>query len=94
MTSVTGFKNLQLAISSAQVEIEVPLADTTVRVKPPMDWPTDVVQSINQGDFTAWAQAALVPEDVATWNKVRPTFRQVLAFFAEYEKLAGENPEK
>lgn len=103
---MASFDALRLALGSAKSVTELPLADTTVRVKPPMEWPASAMEALNVARFTLWAEKALVDDlvvvdgkvtgsnDVAIWQKIDPTIEQVLQFFAAYEKTAGANPEK
>jgi len=93
----------KLAASGGTEPVSVPLGDKQVRVKPPMDWKASAVEAIVAGRFTAWAQTSLVDDetrdektgkltgsdDVAVWNKVDPTVRQVAEFLAAYSELVG-----
>ena len=80
------------AQAAATEPLPVPLGDKTVRVLPPLDWRSSATEAIGQGRFTTWAHGALHPDDVATWDEVDPTNRQVVAFFDAYKELAGQAP--
>ncbi|GAA2636910.1 hypothetical protein GCM10010399_82550 [Dactylosporangium fulvum] len=72
-----------------EIEI-VPFADTAVRVKHFLDWPASADDDLSFGRVTAWASKILAGDDFAkVWVKVDPTNRQVIAFFADLEKVTG-----
>jgi len=92
----------QLAAAGGTEPVSVPLADTHVRVKPPMDWKASAFEALREARFSVWAQTSLVndaeidddgkksgSDDVAVWNKVDPTVRQVAEFLAAYSELVG-----
>jgi hypothetical protein len=67
----------------------VPLADTSVRIKPFLDWPVSANEELIAGRFTSWARKVLIADDFAVWVKVDPTNRQLIEFLTDVEKISG-----
>jgi len=67
----------------------VPLADTTVLVKPFLDWPVSANDDLIAGKFTAWVRKVLHGDDFDVWTRVDPTNRQLIEFLAAVEKISG-----
>lgn len=70
--------------------LTVPLADTTVRVKDFLDWPSSANEDLAYGRLTSWASKVVIPEDFTKiWAPMDPTNRQAIEFMAEWEKISG-----
>lgn len=67
----------------------VPLADTTVLVKPFLDWPVSANEELITGRFTVWAKKILAGDDFEVWTRVDPTNRQLIEFMTAVEKISG-----
>jgi hypothetical protein len=67
----------------------VPLADTTVLVKPFLDWPVSANEELISGRYTAWARRILHGDDFDVWTRIDPTYRQLIEFLGAVEKVSG-----
>jgi hypothetical protein len=74
--------------------VEVPLGDTTVRVKPTNEWRSSGVSAMRQGDYSAWAQVCLVEGDAEVWDEIDPTMGECEAFFRAWGEITGQTPGK
>lgn len=68
----------------------VAVADTSVKVKHFMDWPSSADDDLAAGRMTTWAKKCLDGDDFAkVWQPLDPTNRQIVAFFTDLEAVTG-----
>ncbi len=73
--------------------LAVPLAGTTVHVKPVKKWFSGTHTALRTGDFDSWAETALIPGDFDIWCSLNegngPDGEQIDAMFEAWNKLTG-----
>ncbi len=102
---MAGLDGAAAAAVAATEPTLVPLGDSKVRVRPPMEWRQSAMRAIRSGDFDTWAQKVLVndlvpakgktaatgSDDYAVWVEADPTNAEMVQFFADYEAAAGSS---
>jgi hypothetical protein len=85
---------VEAEVDAGDGTVEVPLADTTVRVRPVGEWRSSSVRAMREGDFDAWAQKALAEDDYQTWLDVDPTITECEKFFTAWGEATGQDSGK
>lgn len=71
--------------------VEVPLGDTTVRVRPASQWRSSATRALREGDYDSWAEACLIGDDYDVWCDLDPTMGEVEKFFDAWETAGGSD---
>lgn len=67
------------------------LCGKPVRIVPPGAWRMSWQRKLRQGDFDAFAEAVLHPDDVELYEELDPTNDDFNEFIADAAELAGES---
>lgn len=67
----------------------VDLNGTDIRILHPLDWDKNAASCLNTLNFAGWAEGAVHPEDVATFNATKATLRQTMNALRGIEEKAG-----
>jgi hypothetical protein len=85
---------LEAEVDAGDGTVEVPLGDTTVRVRPVGEWRSSAVRAMRNGDFDAWAETTLAGDDYQIWTDVDPTISECEAFFTAWGEATGQDSGK
>lgn len=66
----------------------------TFRVKLATKWRPSYVRALRAGDFDAWAEGVIHPDDLAEWIAADPTFDELGDFATRAMSASGEAPGK
>ncbi|MDH6625728.1 hypothetical protein M2271_003539 [Streptomyces sp. LBL] len=70
------------------------LGEATLRVKTIEHWRPSYLRALRQGDYDAWAEGALHPDDVTAFIDADATFAEINDFTSSAMESAGETPGK
>lgn len=70
--------------------VTVPVGDTKVRVRPQREWRMSHLRALNEGDFDAWADGVLHPDDVDDFLDLDITLAEFDSFAKEAAKVTGD----
>lgn len=92
-----GVQDIELS-EAAKQEIEaageyvpVPVSGVEVRVKPQIDWRMSDLRALNAGDFDAFAESVIHPDDLETFLDQDLTMGEFRAFSEECARRAGDS---
>lgn len=86
------------ALESQQAEAEadsqeyvlVAMGEDTYRVIPQKQWRISFLRYLNEGDFEAWAECVMHPEDAETFIERDPTLDEFKDFSKAAAKASGD----
>ncbi|MGW9637434.1 hypothetical protein [Nocardiopsis alba] len=87
------------AVESQQAEAEadgqdyvlVAMGEDTYRVIPQKQWRISFLRHLNEGDFEAWAECVMHPEDAEAFIERDPTLDEFTAFSKAAAKASGDS---
>lgn len=91
-----GVQDVELAEVDKQSQeadgeyVAVPVADTKARVKPQADWRMSDMRHLNRGDFDAWAESVIHPDDLDEFMELDITMGEFADFAQEAARLTGD----
>lgn len=86
------------ALEAQQAEVEaegrqyvqVELDGTTYRVVPQREWRLSCLRALNEGDFEAWAEAVMHPDDHERFLDADPTLGEFQEFARQCARASGD----
>jgi hypothetical protein len=91
---VTNDSALRAETATGNNPVAVPLGGETIHVLPVRLWRQSALRALREGDFIAWAEKCLTPEDVELWDEIDPTIADIEQFFIDWSALSGQSAEK
>ena len=92
-----GVQDLELsevdkqALEAAGEYVPVPLNGVEVRVKPQIKWRMSDLRALNNGDFDAFAESVIHPDDLETFLDQDLTMGEFRDFSEEAARRAGDS---
>lgn len=78
------------AEADGQEYVLVPMGEDTYRVVPQRQWRISYLRHLNEGDFEAWAEAVMHPEDAETFIDRDPTLDEFKDFSKAAARASGD----
>lgn len=92
MTATTPAEAQEIEATTEYVSEE--LGGETYRVKLATKWRPSYVRALRSGDFDAWAEGVIHPDDLDAWLDADPTFDDLGDFATRAMSASGEAPGK